>query len=307
MDIIGKKWYFFIFSGIIIIPGIVSLILWGISPSIDFTGGTLLELRVVQSSENLLGDKSAEPEVSKEKISQVVKSQDIEIASISQSGENTYLLRLKPIDQKQNTALQEKLKQELGDMEELRYETVGPTIGKETTENAVKAVIFASVAIISYIALAFRKIPSPYSSVKFGVAAVFALLHDTILVLGIFSMLGHFLSIEVDPLFITAILTIMGFSVHDSIVVFDRIRENLSKMPKATFSEVVNESIISTLSRSLAISLTVIFTLSSLLIFGGESIRWFMVALLIGIVSGTYSSIFNAAPLLVLWEERRKK
>lgn len=296
MNIIGKKWYFFIFSGIIIIPGVISLVFWGLRPSIDFIGGTLLELKI----------ESGKLKISDEEIRQVVESQGVEVGSISESGENTYLLRLKPIDQEQNSKLKEKFEQELGSTEELRFETVGPSIGRETTENAAKAIVIASLAIIGYIALAFRKIPRPYSSVKFGVAAVSALLHDTLLVIGIFSILGHFLNVEVDPLFITAILTIMGFSVHDSIVVFDRIRENLSKMPKATFSQVVNESIIQTLGRSLAISLTVVFTLSSLLIFGGESIRWFIVALLIGIVSGTYSSIFNAAPILVVWEERRK-
>lgn len=297
MDILGKKWLFFIFSGIIIIPGIISLLMWGVKPAIDFTGGTLLELKV----------KSGKVKVTNGKIREVVESRNIELASIQDSGENTYLLRMKPIDKDKNEQLQQRLAEEFGQIEELRYETVGPSIGKETAENAAKAVFIASLTIIVYIALVFRKIPHPYSSIKFGICAVAALIHDVLLVVGIFSLLGHYYGIEIDSLFITAILTIMGFSVHDSIVVFDRIRENLAKMSGKSFSGVVNESIIQTLSRSLATSLTVIFTLTSLLLFGGETIRWFIITLIIGIVSGTYSSIFNAAPLLVVWQERKKK
>ncbi|MDP2860173.1 MAG: protein translocase subunit SecF, partial [bacterium] len=141
----------------------------------------------------------------------------------------------------------------------------------------------------------------------FGVCAVIALVHDTLVVTGLFSIFGHFYNVEIDSLFVTALLTIIGFSVHDTIVVFDRIRENLKKMPGASFAFVVNESILQTLIRSLSTSLTVIFTLVALLLFGGETTRWFVVALLIGIISGTYSSIFNAAPLLVLWEEKTGK
>ncbi|MBI2617311.1 protein translocase subunit SecF [Candidatus Gottesmanbacteria bacterium] len=295
-NIIGKKKIFFLISGLVIIPGIVALVFWGLRPAIDFTGGTLLEFQI-----------SPQKTHSAESIRQVVEKESVEIASIQKSGENTYLLRLKPIDTIKNRELQNALKNGYGDITQLRYETVGPTIGSETTANAMKAVLIASVAIIIYIALAFRQVPKPYSSVKFGICAVAALIHDILVVVGIFSIFGHFFHVEIDTLFITALLTIMGFSVHDTIVVFDRIRENLQKMPSQSFEHIVNVSIIQTLARSLATSLTVIFTLFSLLLFGGESIRWFVVALLIGIVSGTYSSIFNAAPLLVFWEERKKR
>lgn len=186
-------------------------------------------------------------------------------------------------------------------------ETVGPVIGKETTQRAIVALATASLAIILYIAYAFREIPSPHSSWRFGICAVLALIHDVLVVVGIFSFLGYWQNVEVDSLFVTALLTIIGFSVHDTIVVFDRIRENLQKTAgKASFDEVVSTSVWQTLARSLSTSLTVIFTLLALVLFGGESIRWFTVALLIGIVSGTYSSVFTAAPLLVFWEERRK-
>ncbi len=240
---------------------------------------------------------------SKEEIKKIIEKEKIDIGSVTKFSDDTYLLKLKPIDNSQHKKLQDEFTKEFGEVKELRFETVGPTIGKETTANATKAVILASAAIVFYIAWAFRQIPKPYSSFKFGICAVVALIHDVLVVVGIFSLFGHFYKVEIDSLFITALLTIMGFSVHDTIVVFDRIRENLRKMAGEPFHLVVNESIIQTLARSLSTSLTVLFTLFALLLFGGESIRWFVVALLIGITSGTYSSIFNAAPLLVVWEQ----
>lgn len=298
LDIIGRKWLYFLISGFLIIPGIISLVLWGIKPGIDFTGGALLE---IQDSSRPGRDQIQN---FMDEVKKITKSQNVEISSIQRSGEDSYLLRLKPIDKDQNQKLQEELKKQFREMKELRFETIGPSIGRETTEKAIKSILVASLIIILYIAWAFREIPAPYKSWKFGVCAVAALIHDVLVVVGFFSLLGHFFSIEVDSLFITALLTVMGFSVHDTIVVFDRIRENLHKLPsQLSFSHVVNESIVQTLARSLSTSLTVLFTLLALLLFGGESIRWFIVALLVGITSGTYSSIFNAAPLLVLWEE----
>lgn len=296
-DIIGKKWLYFLFSTIVIVPGIISLILWGIKPAIDFTGGTLIELQIQ-------GNKK---ENTASEIRKIVQSKEIEVGSIQASGDNTYLLRLKSIDKDQNQKMLEDVGKQLGETKEIRFETVGPSIGKETEQNALKGILVASIAIVLYIALAFREIPKPYSSIKFGFCAVVALIHDVLVVVGLFSILGHFLNVEIDTLFITALLTVMGFSVHDTIVVFDRIRENLKRMPGKSFSNVVNESIIQTLARSLSTSLTVLFTLFALYLFGGESIKWFLVALLIGVTSGTYSSIFNAAPLLVVWEESGKK
>jgi len=190
------------------------------------------------------------------------------------------------------------------------FETIGPVIGSEITANAVKAVIVAAILIVLYISWSFRKVPKPASSFRFGICAIIALLHDALVLIGLFSLLGHFFHVEVDSLFVTAVLTVIGFSVHDTIVVFDRIRENLLKSGSGVaFEQIVNDSIVQTLSRSLNTSLTAILVLLSLLLFGGESIRWFVVALLIGIISGTYSSIFNAAPLLVVWQdwERRRR
>lgn len=251
--------------------------------------------------------KNFELRIKNEDVKKIVDSQGLEVGSIQPSDKQTYLLRLKPINKDQNAKLEAALKEKFGEIQELRFETVGPSVGQETTINALKAVAVASLAIVAYVALAFRKIPKPYSSWKFGVCAVIALIHDILVVFGLFSLFGHFFRVEIDTLFITALLTIMGFSVHDTIVVFDRIRENLKKMPGETFGSVVNASILQTMARSMSTSLTVLLTLFALVLFGGETIRWFIVALLIGVTSGTYSSVFNAAPLLVLWEERSKK
>lgn len=284
------KWWYFAFSLLILIPGVISLALYRLRLAIDFSGGTLLE---IQTSQPL--DHSA--------ISATVASQDLELASVQDAGNNSYLLRLKPITAEEN----ERLKAALGEeVIEKRFETVGPVVGRELTQKALIAIGVATVAIVIYIAWAFRHVPKPFSSWKFGLAAVAALLHDVFVVLGIFSILGRFFQVEIDTLFVTAILTVIGFSVHDTIVVFDRVRENLPKMAKSTFEEVVNFSLSETLVRSLNTSVTVVLTLTALLLFGGETIRWFVVALLVGIISGTYSSIFNASPLLVLWESRKK-
>ncbi|MBI3980478.1 protein translocase subunit SecF [Candidatus Microgenomates bacterium] len=295
IDFIGKKWLFFAISGIVIIPGIISLLMWGLRLSIDFTGGTLLEIR----NENF-----AQPQ-KLEAVKKIFINNGVQISTVTKSGINTYIFRTKEFNQQKNESIKKEIEKSFGQVEEKRFESVGPVIGKELTRKAIISIILASLMIILYVAWSFRQVPKPYSSFKFGVSAIVALLHDVLLVVGIFSLLGHFYRIEIDTLFVTALLTVIGFSVHDTIVVFDRIRENLKKMPGKKFSYVANESILETLVRSLSTGLTVIFTLSALLLFGGDTIRWFVVALLIGIVSGTYSSIFNATPLLVLWEEKK--
>ncbi|MBI3955276.1 protein translocase subunit SecF [Candidatus Gottesmanbacteria bacterium] len=293
IDIIGKKWWYLIFSTVVIIPGLISLFIWGIRPAIDFTGGTLLELQFIQK----------ESKIDNNDLRIILEKEKLEVGSIQKSGENTFLIRLKSLDKDKSQKLFTDISETYGEVKQIRSETVGPLVGKETAQNALKAVVAASIAIIIYVALAFRHIPKPYSSWRFGFCAVLALIHDILVVLGIFSILGHFYKVEVDSLFITALLTVMGFSVHDSIVVFDRVRENLIHLTGKDFSQIVNESVVQTLARSLSTSMTVILTLVALLLFGGESTRWFISALLIGITSGTYSSIFNAAPLLVIWED----
>jgi len=287
------KWLYFGISLLVLLPGLFSLIFFKLKPSIDFSGGSLLEIKTASSSAQAV-------------FHEIAQKQNLELSQIQTSSDFTYLLRFKPITSAQQDLYFKELARKFTDAKSLRFETVGPVVGAELTRNSFLAVVVASIAIIAYIAWSFREVPKPYSSWKFGASAVIALLHDALVLLGIFSLFGHFFGTEVDVLFVTAILTVIGFSVHDTIVVFDRIRENLPKMQKQSFEEVVNFSLTETLVRSLNTSLTVTLPLTSLLIFGGETTRWFVTALLIGIVSGTYSSIFNAAPILVLWEKPRK-
>lgn len=291
------KYWFFAVSLIAILPGIYSLARYGLNLSIDFTGGSLIELR----SPEIKNDADVN------KVKAAFKAKKVLVASVQKTGSGGYLFRTQAIETKTKAEALAEVKKTYPKVYELRFETVGPIIGAELTIKALQAILVASVAIVLYIAYAFREIPKPYASWKFGVAAVIALLHDAFLVIGTFSLLGHFFGVQIDALFVTAILTVIGFSVHDTIVVFDRIRENLRKATgKISFEEIVNESILQTLGRSLTTSLTVLFTLLALILFGGESIRWFVVALFIGVFSGTYSSIFNAAPILSLWEESSK-
>lgn len=292
LDIVGKKNLYFLISFLIIIPGLVSLFLWGLNLSIDFTGGSRLTLQFPK-------------QVNEQKVEQVknaFEEKGVEIVTTQVSGDRI-IIRTKPLNEKQDAAIVSTLKQKVGDFQQEEFETIGPVIGQEITWNAIKAMAIASILIVLYIAWSFRSVPKPVSSWRFGICAIAALIHDVLVVLGIFSILGHFFNVEVDNLFVTAILTIIGFSVHDTIVVFDRIRENLRRTVGLPFPQVVNDSILQTLVRSLNTSLTALLVLFTLLLFGGGSIQWFVVALLIGIASGTYSSIFNAAPLLVLWEE----
>ncbi len=241
-----------------------------------------------------------------EKTKQIVREENVTIATTQQS-EKALIIRTVSIDKKANTAILKRIKQEKLPLIEESFETVGPTIGNETTLNAVKSTVLATFLIVLYIAFSFRKVPKPASSWKFGVCTVIAVLHDVLVVIGIFSILGHFAGVEIDSLFVTAVLTVIGFSVHDTIVVFDRIRENLIRVSGHSFEKIVNDSILQTLNRSLNTSLTAILVLFALLLFGGGSTHWFVFALLIGIASGTYSSIFNAAPLLVSWYDFDKK
>jgi preprotein translocase subunit SecF len=297
MNILGrKKYWYFVISALIIVPGIVSLFLYGLNLSIDFTGGSRLTFSFANNVDNN-HIKSVENVFSKNNI----KIQQLEKAK------NSVFVRTKPVDQNKDSQIIKELKAKYPDFKQTQFETVGPVVGVETTLNAFKGILVASALIVLYITWSFRKVPKPTSSLKFGISAILALVHDALLLIGVFSILGHFFNVEIDSLFVTAFLTVIGFSVHDTIVVFDRIRENLKRVGGDEFEKTVNDSILQTLDRSLTTSLTVVLVLFGLLLFGGESIRWFVVALLIGIISGTYSSIFNAAPLLVVWQEIDKR
>ena len=292
MNIVGKRNWYFAFSLLIIIPGLISLFLWGLNLSIDFTGGSEMTF-IYPQKVNTQTVSSLENSFAKEKI---------HVISAQPSG-NQIAVRTKAMSDTQDSKIVADLQKNNPKIKQDQFETIGPIIGSEITLNALYAIVGASVLIVLYIAWAFRGVRKPMSSWRFGVCAIIALLHDALVVLGIFSLLGHFFRVEIDSLFVTALLTVIGFSVHDTIVVFDRIRENLRRNITAAFPQVVNDSILQTLVRSLNTSLTAMLVLFTLLVFGGASIRWFVVAMLIGIASGTYSSIYNASQLLVVWQE----
>src|ERR1700722_4589387 len=292
MNIVGKRNWYFTFSLLIIIPGVISLFLWGLNLSIDFTGGSEMTFTYPQKvNEKIVAD-----------VKNSFNSEKIKVISFQESG-NQVTVRTAALSSEQDDAVLKNLQKEDGGVTQQQFETIGPVVGSEITTNALYAIVVAAILIFLYIAWAFRGVRKPISSWRFGICAIIALLHDALVVLGIFSLLGHFAGVEVDSLFVTALLTVIGFSVHDTIVVFDRIRENLRRNITASFPQVVNDSILQTLVRSLNTSLTAMLVLFTLLIFGGASIRWFIVAMLIGIASGTYSSIFNASQLLVVWQE----
>jgi preprotein translocase subunit SecF len=297
MDIVGKRRIFLMISGIITGVCLLSVLLFGFKLSIEFTGGSKLE---VSSSDNKTLDVG--------KIKSVISSQKVNVVTITKNSDKDIIIRTDTITDATKNKLLAKLADSKINVKEKSFNTLGPIIGGETRNNALKAVGLAILAITLYIAFAFRHVSKPISSWKFGISAILALVHDVLIVVGTFSILGALFGIEIDTLFITAVLTIMGFSVHDTIVVFDRIRENLIKnVHNLSFGEVVNRSFNETLARSLNTSLTVILVLFALLLFGGASVRWFIVAFLVGIITGTYSSIFVASAVLIEWQDLNRK
>jgi len=288
----GKRHLWFTISGALLVPCILSLIFFGLNFGIDFTGGSAWEIQF-------------DHPVDTESIARVINDHgfsDVKVQQVGDTNLNRYMIRTSEIREGSPKKLE--LEAALGSLGELNpagesLNTVGASVGNSLRNRAVLAVVAASVGILLYIAYAFRNTQSPF---LYATAAIVAMLHDALIVLGIFSILGWLFNVEVDALFITALLTIIGFSVHDTIVVFDRIRENLANKVSTRFEDVVNYSIVQTLVRSLNTSLTVVITLLALYLFGGASTRNFVLALMIGIVAGTYSSIFNASQVLVAWE-----
>lgn len=314
-SLVRRRYWWFLLSLIFILPGMYFLLLHplittgqfrlGLRPSIDFSGGTLWELHfaersVAELSTTAIADIFAENgfENALVQLSEVTTGgQTIGVAVVRTSDA---LSRDNPMAEQER--ILSALEAQFGPVTRERLESVGPTVSQESTRSAVIAVIGACVAILIYLTLAFRRTANP---IRYGVCAILAMLHDVLLILGIAAFMSIFFGIEVDALFLTALLTIISFSVHDTIVVFDRIRENLIlKRSGETFENIVNHSIVQTLPRSLNTQLTTIFVLTALLLFGGATIRNFVIILLIGLVSGTYSSLFNAAQLLVVWENR---
>lgn len=290
LDIVGKRYWYYLLSAIVVVPGLISLILFGLNFSIDFTGGSIMELQFVEGV-------TVQPAELKELFDEYGFGDTM----VQSSQGNIFLIRSKTLSSETKNAIQAELKDRFGEFVELRFESVGPTVGGEVQRRAYLVVGLAAVAILFYISFAFRHVTNP---ARYGACAIIAMVHDIFVVTGLASILGVIRGWEVDALFLTALLTVIGFSVHDSIVVFDRIRENSRRYAGLPIEDIVNHSIIQTLDRSINTQLTVAFTLTALLLFGGITIRNFVLTLLIGIISGTYSSIFNASPLLVEWERR---
>lgn len=292
-SIVEKRHWFFLISALLIVPGLIAMIYTAVTYGaamrlgIDFTGGSLLELRFTQA-------------VQPAQVRDVFVEHGFTGSTVQTTGDDrTILARTKAMDPAVKVEIEQTLQERYGALEELRFETVGPTVGAEVTKAATYAVIAAAVLIIGYILIAFRRVPNAF---RYGVCAVISMFHDILVTLGLFSIAGLVLGWEADALFLTALLTVIGFSVQDTIVVFDRIRENIPKRRGEPFETIVNRSLLETLHRSLATQLNAIFVLIALLLFGGATTRQFVAVLLVGMISGTYSSLFNAVPLLVVWE-----
>lgn len=287
--IIQKRKYTYAFSIILTFASIIALSVWGLKLGIDFKGGTLVEYKFSEGKET-----------DNQKIQETLNGSNLNSLQIQKTGDNSYLLRYASSDENTNNAVFEKLKGFDEGVSQARVDFVGSSVSDEIKSNSIKAIMWAIIGIALYIAWAFRKVYRPVPSWQYGIGAVIALAHDIIITLGVFSFLGKFYGIEVGVPFIAALLTILGYSVHDTIVVYDRTRENLIRSSsREDFEDVVNRSLNETLARSINTSLTVIIVLIAIVLFGGESIRYFGIALLVGIGFGTYSSIFVASALLV--------
>ncbi len=279
-------------SAVLIVASIVSIAALGLNLGIDFTGGSLLEVTFISAPSE--GDvRGALEEIGYN-------------ATVQESGEEDLLIRLETISQEQHDTMVSTLGERFGELEVQRFESIGPVIGEELTRSSIWAIVILVVLIVLYVAWAFRKVSKPVASWKYGLLTIVAAAHDVIIPLGIFAILGRVLGYQVDTAFVAAMLTIMGYSINDTIVVFDRTRENLisHRLSDASFASIVNTSVMQSFTRSVNTSLTTLLVLLAIFFFGGETTQTFVLALIIGIISGAYSSLFLASPLLV-WLERR--
>src|SRR4030043_1725340 len=291
IDIVKHRYVYFAIALLVIIPGMIALFAWGLPLGIDFKGGSLLDIRF---------DSGTVPQPAQ--VTGLYAENGFSDSIVQTSGENGMVIRSLEMTDAQRDQLVSFLETRFNSTITIqRFGSVGPSVGQEVAKRAAGGGGLAALGILLYITYAFRGVPNAF---RFGVAAIIAMLHDVLVVIGVEAILAHFLHWEVDSLFLTALLTVIGFSVHDTIVVFDRIRENMNIYRKLPYETVVNHSIAQTLVRSINTQLTVMLTLLSLALFGGITIRHFVIILLVGVFSGTYSSIFNASPILVVWENR---
>lgn len=289
-QIISKRKLWYTISILVMVPGLIYLFMGGLKLGIDFTGGSMFEL-AFKSPPAISELRTELAKIDQETFS------DAQVSELKDAnGKTITSIRSKPVDNKEQLKIFKEFKSKFGEFEQVRVEVVGPTVGNELQSKAIMSTLLVSLMIVLYLSFRF--------SLDYAICAVICLLHDVLTVLGFFAIFGHFLHVEVDSLFVTAILTVAGFSVHDTIVTFDRIRENAGDMGRGkTFADVANDSINQTMVRSLNTSLTVMFPLFCLTVFGGSTIKYFSLAMLLGIIIGTYSSIFVASPLMVTWRE----
>jgi len=289
MDFVSRKQWFFLISGILIAAGIISLAVFGLKLGTDFAGGTSMTLQF-------------SPSVEQSQLREEMAKLGYSEATIQNAGEGSFIIHIQEITSDEAQALAQQLGTELDSQVEVTdYYLASPTVGAETARNAGLAVIIAAVAMLFYIVWAFRRMPSPF---RWGTCAVIALIHDVFIIVGIFSILGWLAGVEIDALFITGLLAVVGYSINNTVVIFDRIRENVSRHISPDFAVTVNSSIVETLGRSLNTSLTTLFVILALFLFGGATVHYFVLVLLLGVIIGTYSSICISSQLLVVWERR---
>ncbi|MBW7884720.1 MAG: protein translocase subunit SecF [Caldilineaceae bacterium] len=293
--IVEKRKLWFIISLVLVLPGLISMVYFGVTRgqilplSIDYTGGTVWEVRFAQ-------------EVQPAAVRQVFVDAGYSDTIVFTVNDNkTVQIKFKPVDGDQKESLRQALEEKFGAAEELTYRSLGPTIGREVSQAAFVAVMAASLLIMLYIAWAFRQVPHPF---RYGTAAIVALVHDVLVTISFIGIMNFVSGWEVDALTLTAILTVIGYSVNDTVVVFDRLRENLRRHRGEVFSAVANRSIIETAARSIGTQITVLLILVAILVLGGSTLTQFVATMLVGFVSGMFSSIFNATQILAAWDER---
>jgi preprotein translocase subunit SecF len=294
MNIVRYRKIFYTISALLVLASITAMVIWGFNLGIDFKGGSILEVEYLEK-------RPAQSEVVG-----ALLARDLE-ASVRATGEKGYIIRMKEITPDEKSLVMSALNA-FGATTEKRFDSIGPILGAEALKKALLSIILVIVAIVLFIAYAFRKVSEPISSWKYGMVAIVALIHDVIIPTGVFSALGHYHGYEIDTLFITALLVVLGFSVHDTIVVFDRVREHLKDgLQKKSFEQIVGESVTETFTRSVNTSLTTLLALIVLYFVGGAATQSFSLVLIIGIIAGTYSSIFIGSPLLVTIEKWQRK
>lgn len=295
LTIIKHRKIWFTVSGLLVAASIAALVMYPLRLGIDFTGGSLLEVSFV-------GSERPDVATMRDAMAELDHSESL----VQNIGEEGMLVRTRSLNEEEHQALLSALNERYGGVEERRFESVGPSVGAELRQKAILSLTLVLIGIGLYIAYAFRKVSRPVSSWKYGLATVLAaLFHDVLIPLGVFAVLGKLYLVEVNSAFVAAMLTVLGFSVHDTIVVFDRVRENLLKS-NGTFEEIVERSVNETLARSINTTVTTLLPLIAILLWGGETLKYFALALLLGLIAGAYSSIFLAAPILVVFQKKAK-